>query len=211
MLVPCAAAPPNIHGGSAAQAGLPEGGGLERRKFLTGIGLLAGGLVLTPRVSAGLTAFDGLPQRWCASQGTLLVSYAEFLQGLRLTRISIPQILKAHAKCRGGIWNHLPPRSLWRNIGPTLKAVDLVAAELGQSVLEVVSVYRSPRYNAKCPGAARGSYHMRNNAIDVRFGAGTNTVAAAATRLRARGKFHGGVGHYPSFTHLDTRGVDATW
>jgi hypothetical protein len=174
------------------------------------MGGVVGGLWLTPRASAGIFDVD-LPTGWRLSQGANLMAYSDYLRSLRLTRISVGQVLEAHAKCRGGVWNALPPRNMWKNIGPTLKAVDLVANELGQSVREVVSVYRTPRYNAKCPGASCGSYHMRNNAIDVRFGARSKIVAAAATRLRAIGRFHGGVGHYPSFTHIDTRGVNATW
>jgi hypothetical protein len=183
---------------------------LARRGFLGLLAGCAGGLWLAPRASAGIFDVE-LPSGWRLSQGANLAAYCEYLRSLQLTRISVGQILESHAKCRGGVWNALPPQSMWRNIGPTLKAVDLVAAELGQPVREVVSVYRTPRYNSKCPGAACGSYHMRNNAIDVRFGAGPTTVAAAATRLRAIGRFHGGVGHYPSFTHIDTRGVNATW
>lgn len=191
----------------AAPVGAPVYG---RRGFLGALGVAAGVMVFTPRASAGLV-MDLAPQWWRESQGRNLRSYADYLLSLRLGRISVGQILEAHAKCRGGTWNHLPPMGMWKNITPTLRTVDRVAAELAEPVAEVVSVYRSPLYNAKCPGAANGSYHTRNNAIDVRFGARPAVVAAAATQLRARGLFHGGIGHYPTFTHIDTRGADATW
>ena len=68
---------------------------------------------------------------------------------------------------------------------------------------EVLSVYRNPAYNARCAGARRNSWHLRNYAVDVKMGARPSTVSAMARRLRDRGYFKGGIGRYHSFTHVD--------
>ena len=137
--------------------------------------------------------------------------YAEFLSRIGLKRISVQGILDSHAKAHGSIHNTLPPRQMWSNIRNTLSTMDTVATRLGEPVSEVVSVYRSPAYNATCPGAKSNSYHMRNNAIDMRFTSSPRKVSALAREMRGAGLFKGGVGCYPSFTHIDTRGNNADW
>ena len=138
-------------------------------------------------------------------------AYARFLNRIGLKKISVQGILDSHAKAHGQIHNTLPPRQMWSNIRNTLRALDTVATRLGEPVSEVVSVYRSPAYNATCPGAKSHSYHMRNNAIDVRFTTCPRKVSALAREMRGGGLFLGGVGCYPSFTHIDTRGNNADW
>lgn len=138
-------------------------------------------------------------------------AYRKFLNRMGLKRISVQQIMDTHAKAHGRIHNTLPPRQLWGNIRSTLLAVDKVSARLGEPVHEVISVYRSPAYNATCPGAKSHSYHMRNNAVDMRYNAAPRKVAATARDMRKAGLFKGGVGQYPGFTHVDTRGTNADW
>ena len=137
--------------------------------------------------------------------------YAKFLNRIGLKNISVQGILDSHAKAHGHIHNTLPPRQMWNNIRNTLRALDSVATRVGEPVGEVVSVYRSPAYNATCPGAKSHSYHMRNNAIDVRFSTSPRKISALAREMRGAGLFQGGVGCYPSFTHIDTRGTNADW
>ncbi len=154
---------------------------------------------------------SGLPPEWVARQGTNLPAYAEFLRGLRLQRLQPRQVIEAHAKKKGNVWNSLPPRAMWRQMGPTLKVVDRIALELGQPVGEIISAYRSPAYNARCAGASRGSWHQANVAVDVRFPIRASLVAQTARGIRSRGMFRGGVGRYSSFTHVDTRGQNVDW
>ena len=138
-------------------------------------------------------------------------AYRKFLNRIGLRRISVQQIMDTHAKAHGKIHNTLPPRQLWGNIRGTLVTVDKVSGHLGEPVAEVLSVYRCPAYNATCPGAKSHSWHLRNNAIDMKFHSSPRQVAKMARDLRKTGLFKGGVGQYPGFTHLDTRGSNADW
>ncbi len=138
-------------------------------------------------------------------------AYRKFLSRIGLRRMSVQQIMDTHAKAHGKIHNTLPPRQLWGNIRSTLLAVDKVSVRLGEPVGEVLSVYRSPAYNATCRGAKSQSYHLRNNAIDMRFHSSPRKVARMARDMRKAGLFKGGIGQYPGFTHMDTRGTNADW
>lgn len=156
-------------------------------------------------------AWQDLPPSLRGVIGSNVEVYSRYLSRIGLRNISIRQIIDTHAKAHGNVHNTLPPRQLWGNIQKTLRALDKVSVGLGEPVSEVVSVYRSPAYNACCPGAKSHSYHLRNNAIDVRFNASPRKVAAVARGMREAGLFRGGIGRYSDFTHLDTRGTNADW
>jgi hypothetical protein len=105
--------------------------------------------------------------------------------------------------CRGK--NTRPPRKLWENIGPTIKVLDQLRARLGAPI-RILNVYRSPAYNA-CIGGAPQSEHMNFRAVDF-MAEGNSRPADWARLLRSmrddEGLFHGGVGLYSSFVHVDT-------
>lgn len=192
---------------------------LSRRKALATFGLT--GLALA--VSSGsvkaafLQKFSSnidlaeLPPEWCAHQGTLLAEYATYLSAIKLSRLTVRQVIDAHAKEHQGVWNSIPPKIYWRQIVPTLQVIDRVAAEMNIPVKEIVSAYRNPAYNARCPGAKSASWHQANVACDVVFETSAYTVSTVTRNLRDRGLFKGGVGSYPGFTHIDTRGVNVNW
>lgn len=163
------------------------------------------------RAASPKVDLDGLPADWVARQGTTLREYAEFLRGLRLQRLQPRQVIEAHAKRKGSVWNSLPPRAMWKQMAPTLKVVDRVCLELDQPVKEVISAYRSPAYNARCAGASRGSWHQANVAVDVQLPVRPSVVVQTARGLRSRGVFRGGIGRYSTFTHIDTRGQNVDW
>jgi hypothetical protein len=154
---------------------------------------------------------SGLPDAWVRRQGRDLERYADFLAELKLKCVTPRQVIDAHAKRRGSVWNTLPPRKMWKNIVPTLEAIDRVGARLGCDASEVVSAYRSPAYNARCRGASSRSWHQANVAVDVKFPVRPSSVANASRALRSRGVFKGGIGRYSTFTHIDTRGRNADW
>jgi hypothetical protein len=161
--------------------------------------------------SGGILTRLDIPANWIPQLGSLLPSYAEYLERVRLRNLSVRQMIAPHAKSHGSIHNTLPPRFMWRNIRSTLKVVDSLAQRLDLPVQEVVSAYRTRAYNARCPGAKSNSYHLCNNAMDIVFKCPPGKVAAMARAMRATGLFKGGVGRYRGFTHIDTRGANADW
>jgi uncharacterized protein YcbK (DUF882 family) len=121
------------------------------------------------------------------------------------------EVLRSHFKRRGIVSNTLPPRDCWANMAPTLRVVDELQDRLGVRLAEISSAYRSPAYNAMCPGSAAHSYHTRNMALDLKFDCAPEKVVKAVESLRASGFFAGGIGRYPTFTHVDTRGTAVDW
>lgn len=139
------------------------------------------------------------------------MAYQVFLEDLRLKHIRPLDVIAAHFRRRNGVNNELPGRHLWRNMMATLRVADQLREELGVPLVAIASAYRSPAYNAACPGAASQSCHLQNLALDLVYNCPAATVAEAAHALRKRGIFSGGIGKYPTFTHIDTRGRNADW
>ncbi|MEX1119712.1 MAG: D-Ala-D-Ala carboxypeptidase family metallohydrolase [Terrimicrobiaceae bacterium] len=165
---------------------------------------------LAPVPSGTLSDLD-IPPEWKMQFGSLLPSYAQYLKVLKLRNVGVRDILGAHARTRGHVKNTLPPRALWKNIRETLKVVDSLSRRLELKPEELISIYRSPAYNAKCRGAKSNSYHVKNNAIDITFPCSPGKVTAMAKEMRTVGIFRGGVGRYGGFTHIDTRGSNVDW
>jgi hypothetical protein len=194
---------------------------MDRRQFVNMLGLGGVGLFLAPSLGqfanllkGGSTAATGnfdLPEDWYRIAGQPLRGYAAFLGGLQMKHITVRQILEASMKTHGSIRAGIPPATMWKNMRPTLLVADRLSEKLREKVEVVISAYRCPAYNATCPGAASGSQHMKNVALDLVFQSSSTKVARAARELRATGAFKGGVGHYPDFTHVDTRGYNADW
>lgn len=208
---------------------------MVRRRVISGLGLAGLGLVASSASASGSTSgaapkvnvqtqsrtapaaqaqridLSDLPADWARAQGSLLPDYARYLWGLKLVSISPAQVIEAHAKSKGAVWNKLPPKTWWTRMGYTLRVADRVAREMGVREVEIVSAYRCPVYNAHCEGARVGSWHQANVAVDVKFHARPSQVAATARNLRDRGLFKGGVGGYSEFTHIDTRGENINW
>ena len=107
--------------------------------------------------------------------------------------------------------NTYPPRGLWTNIARTAQVLDHFRDRLGKPIA-ITNAYRGPEYN-KCIGGAKGSQHMQFTALDFKVsGMAAPDVAQALRWLRDKeGFFKGGIGEYNSFTHVDTRGHNATW
>jgi hypothetical protein len=153
----------------------------------------------------------GFDPEWVRLEGRNLTNYVAYINSLKLKNISAQDVIEAHAKKRGNVWNRLPPKNWWTRMGYTLRVVDRVSSEMRVPVKELVSAYRTPAYNARCGGAKKQSWHQANVAVDVRFATSARQVTAATRSLRDRGLFKGGVGSYSSFTHIDTRGTNVNW
>lgn len=188
-----------------------------RRRFLgVATAATAGVLCASQDAEAGLFGYSkkpvaGIPDSWVRLKGTDVNRYANYVKSLKLRNITPRMVLAPHFKTRGRTHNSLPPKSLWKKIGPTLKVIDRMADEMGAPLEAIISAYRSPYYNYAVRGKSR-SLHMANQACDVMFrGVSPSHVARVARYLREKRKFQGGVGRYSSFVHVDTRGYNADW
>lgn len=137
--------------------------------------------------------------------------YAQFLASLDLQHITPHEVIHPHRARINDVANQLPPEDLWEKLVPTLKVADMIRERLGTPLLKITSAYRCPRYNMEIPGAASRSYHVKNQALDLVFGGSNRKAWEVARRLRNERFFRGGIGLYPTFIHVDTRGYDANW
>ncbi|MBL6082532.1 DUF882 domain-containing protein [Belnapia sp. T18] len=192
-------------------------------------GILASGkgrtdtIALAPDEEAGEAATISLPPTLPAPATTatsphagwgLYTEFRAFAESLGLAHFSSDELLflgqqQLGGKCAG--LNDYPPRELWVNIAPAAAVLDRLRSEIGASI-RILSVYRSPAYNACIDGSASNSMHMRFNAIDFTCQSGTpKDWAARLQDYRRRGIFRGGIGVYRTFVHVDTRGENASW
>ena len=143
----------------------------------------------------------------------------QFIDSIGLRYFKGREFTPYWSRVRKGVKNSVPHESLWPNIAQTLIVADAVRHKLG-APMTVTSSYRSPAYNAAV-GGAPASLHLRFNALDLSC-SNPGKAAAIADSLRgmkfvspASGggtfEFRGGIGTYPTFVHLDTRGHDADW
>lgn len=145
---------------------------------------------------------------------TLYSRFTSYVATLSLRYFSADELLFLGGQNTSGSCTNLnryPPEEYWRNIGPTIALLDKLRAELGAPV-QLLSIYRSPEYNACIDGSATHSTHMRYMAIDFRSSRGSPGDWAATLRsYRSRGLFTGGIGTYARFVHVDTKGVNRDW
>lgn len=165
----------------------------------------------TPAKNQQALNFSDLPEEWVHREAALLPEYSRYLSRLNLKSICSKQVIEAHAKSKGPIWNSLPPKQWWTRMGYTLRVADRIALEMNVKEVEIISAYRSPAYNANCEGAKARSWHQANVAVDVKFPVRASLVTSTARSLRTRGLFKGGVGGYWNFTHIDSRGENMDW
>lgn len=97
-------------------------------------------------------------------------------------------------------WRYLP------RLAALCEVLEVVRAHFGKGV-KILSGYRTPEYN-KAIGGARLSQHVEGRAADIRVeGVPAKDVQVAVKKLIAEGRLPavGGVGCYPTFTHIDIR------
>lgn len=100
-----------------------------------------------------------------------------------------------------------PPEWVADRLNPLREQLEILRAALGGRPMRIVSGYRSPGYNAALPGAARRSQHMAGRAADIKVdGLTAKAVHDKALDLVRAGVMRlGGLGSYPTFTHIDIR------
>jgi uncharacterized protein YcbK (DUF882 family) len=179
----------------------PARPGLTRRRFLGGLGALAGALVLAPRLSRASVA--------PVERGERVLSFVHTHTGERLAlpywgdgHYLAPGLSRIEELLRDFRTGERHP------IDPALldQLHDLRLATGSTAPYQVVSGYRSPATNAALRasrgGQASRSLHMQGRAIDVRLAdVSTGVLRDAALELG-----RGGVGYYPEsgFVHVDT-------
>lgn len=141
-----------------------------------------------------------------------------FIDSLNLRYFKGAEFTWLWSRTRKGVVNSCPPESLWDNCVKPLVVLDEVRHIAGTPI-KVTSAYRSPAYN-KAVGGESMSYHMAFMALDSISKKDPRWIAGIAKELRGRRfklptggsfVFRGGIGIYPSFVHIDTRGKDANW
>jgi hypothetical protein len=100
-----------------------------------------------------------------------------------------------------------PPRSLWPSLLAVTKVADEARHRIGRP-LRINSAYRNAAYN-RAIGGASASIHMRGGALDL--SGSPVTMRRILRELRDEGLFKGGIGRYPTFTHVDVRGRNVDW
>jgi N-acetylmuramoyl-L-alanine amidase len=149
------------------------------------------------------------------ASGFDMAAFQSFVQSLGLRHFSANELLflgnsnEGGGACSGK--NAFPSRDLWPNIANTARMLDEIRHRLGARC-RILSAYRNEAYN-NCIGGESASLHMRYNAIDFKCDTGTSSQwHAVAKAVRASSSsFVGGIGKYPSFVHVDTRGYVANW
>jgi hypothetical protein len=108
-----------------------------------------------------------------------------------------------------------PLKQLWGNIVVTAICAELIRAELRKlyprAILSITSGYRDPAYNLTW-GSDDGSLHVKFNALDIEgyeAPGGPEIPAGQVRQLALALPIAGamGIGKYPGFTHIDTRGM----
>jgi len=115
-----------------------------------------------------------------------------------------------YARGRAYRLNTPPPPHYLPHIVAIAKVWDVIRRHVAAPII-VLSCYRAPAYNRAIGGVA-GSQHLYARAADCtsrRVSPGT--LYAEALHLRENRVFSGGLGLYPGFLHVDTRGRNATW
>jgi hypothetical protein len=155
-----------------------------------------------------------------AEMNTKTEEFEEFIDRLGLLHFKGSEFTPYWDQVCNGVRNLIPPESLWPKIIPTIIILDRLREEIGFPI-QLLSTYRSPAYNTAV-GGEPASFHMSFQAIDFKCEGGLPDQWAE--KLRSwRGMdfllpgnagsltFHGGIGVYSTFVHVDTRGKDANW
>jgi Peptidase M15 len=151
---------------------------------------------------------------WRAKHTSEIAAFERFLRSHGVHNI-VPteQLLKTARfwqRCEAAPYT-VPPKSLWRNLVPTLKVVKKLK-HVGALPRPIgASVYRNPELNA-CAGGSDKSRHLMLSAIDFDIEASPSSLSTLCRQWRILGpKMKIGLGFYtPTRIHIDSTGF-RTW
>jgi hypothetical protein len=151
---------------------------------------------------------------WRDQHASEIAAFERFLRSHRVHNI-VPteQLLKTARfwhRCEADPYV-VPPKSLWRNLVPTLKVVKELK-HVGALPRPIgASVYRNPELNV-CSGGSDKSRHLMLSAIDFDIEASPSSLSTLCRQWRKLGpKMKIGLGFYtPSRIHIDSTGF-RTW
>jgi hypothetical protein len=158
---------------------------------------------------------------WSATTEAVGVAeYRQYLQEQGLDDVApMPALLRSARswrECDAGEFA-LPPRALWPNILPTLRALRQLQAAGLVDGRKVASGYREGTLN-RCAGGSARSRHLSNNALDFDLSESPDNVKRLCDFWRGQGPaLKLGLGFYTDTRiHLDTSGFrtwgsDHTW
>lgn len=177
---------------------------LNRRSFISGVAVSGTALTIPAQVAASPRI--GPDRLWIRRRDT-----GEELNDCFLYQSEIAQ-RAAHA-LYSHFWRDVRDRDqmIWIDMGLLVVLSDLqmaIARQYGREVpIELFSGYRTRQRNATIEGAAPNSEHVNGRAGDLTVpGLSPRQVADLAERIPGLG----GLGRYPSFTHIDT-GAARRW
>jgi hypothetical protein len=130
-----------------------------------------------------------------------------YLAGHGITRFTARELCPVGRRA-GNALLRAPPCTLWANIIPTARLAQQAREHFGLPMI-VNSGYRDAEYN-RAVGSTSGSLHVTFRAMDVRV----NGIAPRAIYdwFDGHAEAHRlGLGLYPMFVHIDTRGSRARW
>lgn len=98
-----------------------------------------------------------------------------------------------------------PAEWIAERLKPLCEVLEVIRAEFGKPII-ITSGYRSELYNAAIRGA-KNSQHKQGRAVDIKVKRiSPKTVHDTILRLYREKRIKiGGLGDYPTFTHLDIR------
>jgi len=145
-----------------------------------------------------------------ATTPTTCESFSEWFTKQAFRHFKADELTWYFSRVRNGVRNSEPPREIWANIVPTLRILDDLRAHLGKPIT-ISSTYRAIPYNRQIRSPDT-SLHVSFKAVDFTVkGASPAEVFRTLSAWRKAGKWVGGLGKYPTFVHIDTRGSNATW
>jgi len=135
------------------------------------------------------------------------VDFGAMLRGHDITRFTARELCPV-GRAQGTARLIAPRCELWANIIPTARLAQEAREHFGRPMV-VSSGYRDPVYNRAVGGAA-GSLHVQFKALDIYINGVTSKDLAAWFESHRAAPIMG-IGTYPTFVHIDTRGTRSRW